>query len=184
MAKANDSILTRGWRGAIGKEVVYRTFKTGTFSGKYPDMSKVIPSKNQTKRRSIFADAVAFAKTAMKDPKRIAKFKSSKSQSPYHAAIKEYMSLFGQTRSGKLELPVDLKRSLQKLQLTEPQQKAALFVYRYKKLNNRIYQKLNDASKATATRHLLELVKLDIIQSNNGKGAGAYYGLGSWWKGK
>lgn len=181
MAKADDNVVTKGMRGAIGKDIVYRTFKTGTFSGKFPDMSKVIPSKNQTKRRTVFADAVTFAKSVMKDPNQISKFNPDESQSPYHAAIKHYMRFFSKSKTGAVKLSADWKAALEALSLNESQFRAVVFLDEYKKLTNRFYQKLNNVSKATATRHLRELTALNIIQSNDGKGAGAFYTPGTWW---
>jgi len=51
----------------------------------------------------------------------------------------------------------------------------------YGNITNKIYQHMNAISKATATRHLQELVSLNIIEFNNGRGAGAFYVMGSAW---
>lgn len=180
MAKANN-VLTKGMKGAIGKELVYRTTKNGTFACKYPDMSAVIPSKNQTKGRDRFAEAVKFAKSVMKDPEKSARYSKGDSCSVYHAAIKDYMSLYDSEKGIMPEIPEAVQTDLLALPLSDSQLRTVKYIIQNKKLTNNIYQKMNDVSKATATRHLQELVGLHIIQFNKGKGAGAFYMLASRW---
>ncbi len=168
-------------KGAIGKELVYRTTKNGTFVSKYPDMTGVIPSKNQTKGRARFAEAVKYAQDAMKNPEKSAKYKKGNNHSVYHAAIKDYMSLYVSKKGGMPELPEAIQTDLMSLSLSDSQLRAVKYIVQNKKLTNSIYQKMNDVSKATATRHLQELASFDIIQSNSGRGAGAYYIIGSRW---
>ncbi len=182
MAKAKDNVLTKGWKGSIGKEVVYRTTKNGTFASKYPDMSAVIPSKNQTKERSRFAEAVKFAQSAMKDPEKIARYSKGNEFSVYHAAIRDYMRLYDTKKGIIPELPEAVQTDLLALSLSDSQMRAVKYIIQNKKLTNGIYQKMNSVSKATATRHLQELGSLNIIQFNSGKGAGAFHILGSRWK--
>ena len=182
MAKAKDNVLTKGMKGSIGKQLVYKTTKNGTFACKYPDMSGVIPSKNQTKGRDRFAEAVKFAQSVMKDPEKSARYSKGNNYSVYHAAIKDYMSLFDSEKGVLPELPEAVQTDLLALSLSDSQLRAVKYMIQNKKLTNNIYQKMNDVSKATATRHLQELAGLDIIQSNNGRGAGAFYILGSRWK--
>jgi len=183
MAKT-DNILTKGMKGTIGKEVVFRTFKQGTFSGKFPDMSRIIPSKNQTKARERFAKAVAYAQFVMKNLKGSRSYKASKGKSLYHAAIKDYMSRFDAGKPVKDALPEEVQDALKLFSLSEAQLRAIAYIDDHKKLTNRNYQEMNSVSKATATRHLQELAAQGIIVSNNGKGAGAHYTTGSPWKGK
>ncbi len=182
MAKAKENVLTKGMRGSIGKELVYRTTKNGTFACKYPDMSGVIPSKNQTKERSRFAGAVKFARSAMKDPEKIARYSKENNYSVYHAAIKDYMSLYDPEKGPIPDLPKAIQEDILTFSLNDSQMRALKYIIQNKKITNSIYQKMNDVSKATATRHLQELCGLNIIESNNGKGAGAFYLLGSKWK--
>lgn len=183
MAKA-DNILTKGMKGTIGKEVVFRTFKQGTFSGKFPDMSRIIPSKNQTKARERFAKAVAYAQSVMKNPKKSQAYKTSKGQSVYHAALKDYMNRFDTGKPVNIVLPEQVQDELKSFSLSDAQLRALAFIDDHKKLTNRDYQEMNAVSKATATRHLQELVAQGIIISNNGKGAGAHYLTGSPWEEK
>lgn len=179
MARVKDNLLIKGTGGAIGKEIVYRTIKNKTFSGKYPDMSGIIPSKKQTKGRERFAEAVKFAKSVMKDPEKIAEYKSRPGFSVYHAAIQEYLSWSGRDKPIPLSLPESQKTALQSLSLTERQFRAVAYLNEHKKITNNIYRKLNQVSKATATRHLHELADKGVMQSNGGKGAGAHYIMGS-----
>jgi Fic family protein len=169
-------------KGTIGKEVVYRTFKQGTFAGKFPDMSRIIPSKNQTKARKRFAKAVAYAQIVMKSHKGGRDNKAGKDKAVYHAAIKDYMSRFDAGKPVNIALPEEVQNVIKLFSLSEAQLRALAYINDHKKLTNRDYQEMNAVSKATATRHLQELAAQGIIISNNGKGAGAYYITGSPWK--
>jgi hypothetical protein len=180
MARVSDNLLLKGYRGKVGDQLI-RTFKNNTFSGKIPDMSGVIPSKKQIQKRNHFAAAVKYAQSVMKDAGQNTK-DSSKTRSLYHAAIKDFMTFFKSDGRTGLSLPKTVKSSLQALPLNDHQLLAVAFVYKHKKLTNRLYQGLNGVSKATATRHLQELVKHHIIQSNKGRGAGAHYIIGSFLK--
>jgi hypothetical protein len=181
MARVTNPLL-EGTSGSIGKNLVYRKFKNGTFSSKHPDMSGVAPSKNQTKGRKRFGEAVAYAKSVMKDPEKRAKIKNREGSSVYHAAVKEYLDRFSPERILRFSLPPKAKEKLEALSLNKPQLLAVVYISQYKKLSNSDYRNLNDVSKPTATRHLRELADLHIIESNRGKGAGAHYTMGSWWE--
>jgi hypothetical protein len=182
MARTNNNPLTKGMSGAIGDNIQFRTFKKGTFSGKVPDMSHVIPSKNQTKRRGVFAKAVNFAQSVMKDPVKKAAYKRRDGLSVYHSAIKDYMSLSMTGKNKQPVFPDALEAYLKAHSLNEQQLGALLYIDKHKKLTNGVYQKLNGVSKATATRHLQELSALNLIRSNGIKGAGANYIKGSAWE--
>ncbi len=90
MAKGNN-IITKGLAGSIGKQIVFRTRNGKTFASKYPDMSKVKPSKEQLKYKSAFSEAVEFAQSVIRDPKKKAAYKVKKGASVYHTAIRDYM---------------------------------------------------------------------------------------------
>ena len=53
---------------------------------------------------------------------------------------------------------------------------ALIYLVRLRKLTNAIYQSINDVSKATATRHLQDMISKGII-SFQSKGACALYSL-------
>ena len=179
MARTNNNPLTKGFSGAIGNDIQFRTFKKGTFSGKVPDMSHVIPSKNQTKRRGIFAKAVTFAQSVMKNPEKKANYKTRPGLTVYHSAIKDYMSFYRSAKNKKINLPEALETYLPAHSLNEEQLRAVLYINEHQILTNSIYRDLNEVSKATATRHLQELTALHIIQTNGVKGAGSHYQMGS-----
>jgi hypothetical protein len=181
MARVKSNPLLQGMAGGIGKAILLRTFKKGTFSGKYPDMSGVVPSKNQTKGRERFAEAVKFAQSVMKDPVKSAEYKTRGGGSVYNAAVKEYMTRTNPDMRVLLSLTPTQKVALEALSLTEPLRRAIAYISVHKKITNGIYQEMNEVSKPTGTRHLGELARLGIIQSNKGKGAGAHYIIGSWW---
>lgn len=66
-----------GFSGSIDKTIVVRQLSgERTVISKYPDMSKVIPSAEQKKQRSKFAEAQAAAKEFLADPVNKAHYKS------------------------------------------------------------------------------------------------------------
>ena len=180
MAKVTDNLLLKGMSGPIGGRLL-RTFKNKTFSGKIPDMSGITPSKKQVQKRKLFAAAVKFAQSVLKESGQNRK-DNAKAGSIYHAAIKDFLAFFKSDDPSGLSLPKTVKSSLRSFQLNENELLAIAFIKKYKKLTNQIYQGLTGVSKATATRHLQELVRFRIIQSNKGRAAGAYYIIGSFFK--
>lgn len=180
MAKVVDNYISQGISGAIGDEMVFRRFKSGTFVGKYADMSSVIPSKNQTKRRNRFAEAVAFAKKVKSDPERSARYKEKNVDSVYHAALKDYLNLYNPDKPAFKLLSPALENKIKNCSLNEDQLRALVYLAEFKKMTNGIYRKINSVSKATATRHLQMMQGLKIIESNGVTGAGACYSMGSF----
>ena len=69
MFRPNDSLLYGMIRGAIGKDFVIKKYGKKRVISKYPDMSNIIPSAKQIKRRNIFKNAVEFAGTIYTDEK-------------------------------------------------------------------------------------------------------------------
>jgi predicted HTH transcriptional regulator len=145
-------------------------------------MSGIIPSKNQTKGRERFAEAVKFAKAVMKRPEKYPEIKASNESTLYHAAIKAFLNQYKPDPAILLALPQPVKDALAALSLTEPQLRAAAYVCKHQKISNLIYRQINKVSKPTATRHLQELVEAQLIKSNGGKGAGAHYLIGSFFE--
>lgn len=93
MAQSNQSVLLRNFRGQIGKQIVVKRYGKKTVITAYPDMSRVKPSKLQKKKRSRFAEAVAYAQAIINNPVEKAAYKRKvrKGQTVYHYAIKEYL---------------------------------------------------------------------------------------------
>ncbi|MDR2584661.1 MAG: putative DNA binding domain-containing protein [Prevotellaceae bacterium] len=69
------------------------------------------------------------------------------------------------------------EQSLKELGLNNRQVKAVLYVKEKGKITNKEYQEINDCSRATASRDLMELVQKDILLFNDVAGAGANYQL-------
>lgn len=94
MATTTNNILLKGLRGAIGKEIVIKQYGKKTVVTKYPDMSKVKPSGLQKERRSIFKEAVNYAKAIIYTPELKEQYqqKVKRGQTVYHYALREYLA--------------------------------------------------------------------------------------------
>jgi hypothetical protein len=91
MATGNINFIVRSIRGRMG-DVIFKQYRYGTVITKVPDMSKAGSSEKQKTGRSMFKDAVAFARAAVADPKERERYKRMKGKgSPYNKAIKAYM---------------------------------------------------------------------------------------------
>ena len=90
-----------------------------------------------------------------------------------------------QSRQGGLEVifqrnPMRLSNnseSVQRLQISERQQKAIEYIRQYGTISNKIYQEINHISKPTATRDLKNLVLLKIIEMTGTSGESIKYVL-------
>ena len=51
MARIHSNIITQGLSGQIGQQVVFKRYGKKTVVSRYPDMSKVKPSKKQKKEQ-------------------------------------------------------------------------------------------------------------------------------------
>jgi hypothetical protein len=182
MAKTGNNYVTYGMSGAIGKELLFRTIKGKTYACKIPDMSNIIPSKNQTRKREKFGRAVKFAQSIMNDPEKAAAYEKKPGQRLYHTIITDYMKRPEPGTDEKPGLSEAVKKILAEHSLNDAQIQAVVYVGEHARISNRIYQSMNSVSKPTATRHLQELARLQIIKSNDGKGAGAFYIAGSAWE--
>ena len=91
MASIASNVITSEFRGAIGKLIVFRIRNGKTFASKYPDMSRVKPSRKQLAAKAKFAKAVAYAQRVINDPKKRGVVKVRNGQSMFNAAISEYM---------------------------------------------------------------------------------------------
>ena len=93
MARLSNNSILAGISGALGKEVVFKKYATGTVVSKMPDMSGVKPSPKQSSRREIFQQAVYYAKSINSDPelKKTYAAKLKEGESVFNAALKEYL---------------------------------------------------------------------------------------------
>ena len=103
MATLGKGNLLNGAKGAIGKEVVLKKYGDKTVVSKYPDMSRVKKSALQDLERSLFAQAVAFAKSVKRDQKLKAKYEKKRKpgQSVYHAALSDFLLKENKKMRGK-----------------------------------------------------------------------------------
>jgi uncharacterized protein YegL len=94
MAKTKNPLWTasKGVRGGVLKQIVFKQYKDKTIATKYPDMSNITQTELQIKGNNKFADAIIFAKDIINDPIKKAKYKRINGLSVYHSAIKNYMS--------------------------------------------------------------------------------------------
>lgn len=94
MARSINNILTKGLSGMVGKQMVFRTWNGKTFISVAPRKPKK-QSPLQKENRSRFRNAIAFAKSMMKNPEKKAEYteiaKKLKLPNAYTAAITEYM---------------------------------------------------------------------------------------------
>ncbi|MDZ4715043.1 MAG: ATP-binding protein [Cytophagales bacterium] len=67
------------------------------------------------------------------------------------------------------------EKHLRSINLNDRQVKGVLYLKEKGKITNSEYQKLNDVSRATATRDLKELIDKEILKPSGQKGAGAFY---------
>lgn len=93
MAKQQNP-LTKGLRGQVGKQLVFKQYGTTTVVSRYPDMSAVQLSALQKASNHRFAAAVAYAQAINNDPVQKAVYaqKVKKGQTVYHFAIKEFLN--------------------------------------------------------------------------------------------
>ena len=93
MAESANSVLLNNLRGQIGKQIVVKHYGKKTVITAYPDMGNVKPSKLQKVKRTVFAEAVAYAQDILHDPlkKKAYTRKLKKGESVYHVVIKEFL---------------------------------------------------------------------------------------------
>jgi hypothetical protein len=94
MARVNKQSILNDVRGGIGKQFVVKQYAHGTVLSAYPDMSRVKHSKLQKMKQGIFAQAVAYAQSIIRNPAKKKAFAKTlkKNERVYNAAIKEYLN--------------------------------------------------------------------------------------------
>ena len=80
-------------RGQVGKELVFKKYGDKTVVTRYPRMNGIERSPRQKLGTSKFKEAVAYARSIIKDEKKRKAFakKLRRGKSVYHAAISEFM---------------------------------------------------------------------------------------------
>jgi len=96
MARIANNVLTRGFRGMFGTDIVFKTMRGKTFvspPARKPDKKK--ESEAQRNTRSTFRDATHWAQHILEDPERKAYYQKRarvlKLPNAYTAAITDYM---------------------------------------------------------------------------------------------
>lgn len=92
MAESKDNIITKGLRGSIGGQLVFKKYGNRTIVTKMPNMKNVVKSEKQKKENSKFSEAIAFARSQMCDPesKALYKAKARDLQKPHNVAISDF----------------------------------------------------------------------------------------------
>ena len=92
MARSRN-LLLRDLHGKLGDQIVVKQYGKRTVVTKFPDMSNIKPSELQEVKRSSFQEAVAYAQSIIRDPKKKMEYKSriKQGKSVYPYAIKEYL---------------------------------------------------------------------------------------------
>jgi len=182
MARVTNNLLMYGVQGAVGKKIVYKEINGKSFVAKYPDMSQVLYNDTQKEYQKLFGKASVYASGVIKDPERneayVKKIRNNKrlrDKSVFHAAIEAYMAKHSYKLS-RIQQQKIIQYYLDKFLLTMPQVAALTYLVTQRKLSNAIYKAINKVSKATATRHLQDMISQGII-SFDAKGAGASYSL-------
>ena len=82
-----------GTSGQFNQQMVLKTYGNKTFLCKYPDMSNVEFTENQKAEQSVFADAIAYARSIIHDPEKKAAFKATlePGRRVYNAAISAFL---------------------------------------------------------------------------------------------
>lgn len=86
--------LLKGMRGSINKQIVVKQYAHCTVVTKYPDMSRVVLTPLQRKKNALFADAVKYAQSILKDPEKLKEYKMAlhPGERVYNHAIRAYMN--------------------------------------------------------------------------------------------
>ena len=92
MAEVKNNIVTQGFSGSIGKQLVFKRYGNRTIVSAMPDMSKVVKSKKQKAENAKFSDAIAYARGQMSDPESKAEYKAKATgmQKPHNIAIADF----------------------------------------------------------------------------------------------
>ena len=99
----HNSLLVGMIRGQIGKTMVVKHYGKKVVVTKAPDMSRIIASPAQKANRSIFAEAVAWAKGINNNPDLKAAYtkQARKSKTVYQYLLKAYLKNGGPVEPDK-----------------------------------------------------------------------------------
>jgi hypothetical protein len=96
MAKIVDNLVVQGLSGRLGKQLVIRRRKDGSYvvAAAPPRNTGRVPTAGQAAYRERFAAAIAHAKRAKEDPAVIAAAKE-RGQVPFNWAVSDYLARHG-----------------------------------------------------------------------------------------
>jgi len=94
MARVKNNSLFAALQGTIGDQLVFKQYADKVVVSKYPDMSKVKPSELQLEQRKKMAEAIAYAKSVMRNPALSAVYEKDlkPAESIYKKALKDFMN--------------------------------------------------------------------------------------------
>ena len=93
MASSGNNALLQGFSGKLGPGMVVKQYKNKIVITAMPQFAKRKKTKLQKQTYGAFAEAVAYAKTIIHDPKKKAAWqkKLPPGKLVYHAAIQEFL---------------------------------------------------------------------------------------------
>ncbi len=93
MARAGKNSVLKAISGKLGKQLVFKQYRDKTVITPYPDMDRVKPSLLQKHYKTVFKEAVAYAKHINRDRELKKKYleKVQPGESVYQYALKEYL---------------------------------------------------------------------------------------------
>ena len=94
MARASKNSALNEISGQLGKQLVFKHYSDKTVVSQYPDMSLVKPSLLQKHYKTVFAEAVAYAKHINRDRELKKNYleKIKPRRNVYQYALKEYLN--------------------------------------------------------------------------------------------
>jgi hypothetical protein len=89
----NNDLLLKSLSGKLGGQLVFKQYGSKTVVTKYPDMRRVKRSRLQKLKAQQFKEAVVYAKSILRDPKKRKAYakKVKRGKTVYHTAIAEYL---------------------------------------------------------------------------------------------
>ncbi|HEV7329721.1 MAG TPA: hypothetical protein VGN63_01675 [Flavisolibacter sp.] len=105
MARLQNNSLLNALQGALGKEIIFKQYATGTVVSKFPDMSGIEATPLQKVQRNLFAEANAYAKAVIRDPVRKAAYEKllQPGQRAYNKALQAYLKGWAHAFEKKME---------------------------------------------------------------------------------
>jgi hypothetical protein len=93
MPTSTTNLLTLGFHGTLGGQVILRSYRGISVMSNVHDYRNAVWSPAQKRNRLDFSMAIRWAKYALKDPKTYRSYKKrcKGAQTPYNVAIGEYM---------------------------------------------------------------------------------------------